>query len=330
MSLGRAQTRQKQAGFTLIELLVVIAIIAVLIALLLPAVQQAREAARRTQCRNNLKQQGLALHNYHDTYLTFPYAFVSDAAASPTVKPFLNQMGFVMLLPYFDQATLYNSFNISAPFGAWNANTAKSGLAFPPPAANLLAATTKLNALLCPSDSGSPYSPDDPTYYGCGLGGGVSYKSSYGFSVDNQGNPGYLWSALGKTGRCAFGANSKCNMRDMTDGTSNTALLVETTLDVLDGYTGPWACTGHVNHGVSLLDSRGINYWPCCSWTSPPWQATQAGRALGDYGIAGSMHEGGCTILLADGSVRFINQSLNNTTKYNLGYISDGNVMGDF
>jgi prepilin-type N-terminal cleavage/methylation domain-containing protein len=91
-------------GFTLIELLVVIAIIAILIALLLPAVQQAREAARRTQCKNNLKQVGLALHNYHDSHQTFPIGFLANAGLS--VHDYI--------LPYIDQATLYNQMNFSA------------------------------------------------------------------------------------------------------------------------------------------------------------------------------------------------------------------------
>lgn len=326
---NRRSERRSSAGFTLIELLVVIAIIAVLIALLLPAVQQARESARRTQCKNNLKQLGLAMHNYHGSYNIFPFAFVADANVSPKAAPVKNQMGFTMLLPFFDQASLYTTFDFNQPFGKWNANSS-TPLNPLPPAQNLVAAQTKLTALICPSDFGTPYINDDATYYGCGSGGGKSFKSNYGFSVDNQGNPSYLWSALGTTGRCMFGANSSCSIANIGDGTSNTAMFVETTLDVLDGYTGPWACTGHVNHGVSMLDSRGINYWPCCSWTTPQWQATRPGQALGDYGLPGSVHSGGMQMLLADGSVRFVNQNLNAQIRVYLAYISDGNTIADF
>ena len=103
------QSKCRQRGFTLIELLVVIAIIAVLIALLLPAVQQAREAARRTQCKNNLKQIGLALHNYHDTMLTFPFAGTvgADVVNGATTGPNGFNWRF-FILPYIDQGPLYN------------------------------------------------------------------------------------------------------------------------------------------------------------------------------------------------------------------------------
>src|SRR5688572_18580233 len=115
----KPKTNRRSAGFTLIELLVVIAIIAVLIALLLPAVQQAREAARRTQCKNNLKQIGLALHNYHDNYQLFPAAIIfpaykSSANCTADGQRFnLNTTGWTMLLPFIDQAPLYNQYNSS-------------------------------------------------------------------------------------------------------------------------------------------------------------------------------------------------------------------------
>lgn len=99
-------------GFTLIELLVVIAIIAVLIALLLPAVQQAQEAARRTQCKNNIKQLGLALHNYHDVYRTFPTGWIAVENGRHNAHEGLNGAGWgSMILPYLDQAPLYQKFN---------------------------------------------------------------------------------------------------------------------------------------------------------------------------------------------------------------------------
>ena len=112
--------RPHRRAFTLIELLVVIAIIAILIALLLPAVQQAREAARRTQCKNNLKQMGLALHNYHDTFQVFPYGEMNGIGQSPAAGTKRNQNGLVMLLPYIEQANLYSTLDFSGSFGKYS------------------------------------------------------------------------------------------------------------------------------------------------------------------------------------------------------------------
>src|SRR5258708_27835969 len=109
-----AQRRTRETGFTLIELLVVIAIIAVLVALLLPAVQQAREAARRSQCKNNLKQMGLAIHNYHDTFLTFP----PGSVALPTTTTVTGTAWCITLLPGLEQGALYNLFNANVPVDA--------------------------------------------------------------------------------------------------------------------------------------------------------------------------------------------------------------------
>jgi prepilin-type N-terminal cleavage/methylation domain-containing protein len=132
------QTLRRRTGFTLIELLVVIAIIAVLIALLLPAVQQAREAARRTQCKNNMKQLGLALHNYHDTAKQFPPGcFVVNSAQYATNRGSM----LAQLLPYFDQAPLYNAINFSA--ADYDTIALPSGQ---------LICKQVVPALLCPSD----------------------------------------------------------------------------------------------------------------------------------------------------------------------------------
>ncbi|QDT82623.1 DUF1559 domain-containing protein [Gimesia chilikensis] len=319
-------------GFTLIELLVVIAIIAILIALLLPAVQQAREAARRSTCKNNLKQIGLALHNYHDTHQLFPYATANPGNCIPANPntTITNHTGWLYLLPFMDQANLYNQFNFSAATGQHNktSNTLAGGSSITTGNAQL--GTNIIPILLCPSDDGgSTYSGADTNY---GTGVANSARTSYGFSVTTGeywgGNCTY-WVNESKTNRTMFGANSKCKIRDIKDGTSNTVAVAETTLDVDDGECQIWAASSHVGMGVMLKASRGINEFRCCTWRTPPNAQFQPGR-LGEWGEPGSTHTGGMHVLLADGAVRFISENIDTNTRLNLANISDGNPLGEF
>jgi prepilin-type N-terminal cleavage/methylation domain-containing protein len=155
--MSRIPVRRKSTGFTLIELLVVIAIIGVLIALLLPAIQQAREAARRAQCLNNCKQMALALHNYHDVNLMFPYGYVVDGSSTPA---FINSLASLSswatrLLPYLDGQSLYDQYNFSAPYfspapaigGAFGIQCKWN---------NQKVISTPLPVFTCPSVPGSP------------------------------------------------------------------------------------------------------------------------------------------------------------------------------
>ena len=320
---------EKRKAFTLIELLVVIAIIAILIALLLPAVQQAREAARRTQCKNNLKQLGLALHNYHDVFNVFPYANSNGARTNTT--------GLVSLLPYFEQAALYSSLDPSLPMGKWNNN---SGSVTPaPPAKNLVAATTKLAALLCPSDDGKQFQNDDANNYGC-ASGGISYKTSYGFSVAN--NPGQvfpasLWINEAQNTRPMFGIASNSTMRDLKDGTSNTVAMAETTLNVYNGIGQTWSCVGHVSGAAVYFRDLGTSgNLKLNDWTTPAgwlsWGASNQsipGTAI-SWASPSSTHTGGLQVLLGDGSVRFLSENLSTVVVSQLGSIADGKVIGEF
>ncbi len=248
----------RKAGFTLIELLVVIAIIAILIALLLPAVQQAREAARRTQCKNNLKQLGLAIHNYHDVYNTVPIGCSPQNAViggnNNTVRRFSGHLG---LLPYVEQGNLYTQTMtfLAAPGTAgvpWN-NAVPCVVA-------------KLPHLLCPSDSVSTVD---------GIKGKVNYMFCSGDNAWDQ-NPS--WAGNGGRGiRGMFksiqqngSGGPPRNFRDVTDGLSNTIAMGEritakagalsikdggTTTSVPDGGRSiPAACKASVGQAGIYLD----------------------------------------------------------------------------
>ncbi|UUO06472.1 DUF1559 domain-containing protein [Blastopirellula sp. J2-11] len=307
----------RRNGFTLVELLVVIAIIGVLIALLLPAVQQAREAARRMQCTNNLKQLGLAFHNYHSTLGCFPFGW--------NITADLNVQGWsVQLLPYLEQSALDDKYDSRAP-GFNEAGAIFNATAV---ANNLEVIKTPINAFMCPSAAAETlhdYSvPQDA------LGAGLppfaltwtaargDYSPTAGIrgafaSLAYASNPasdndGILW----QTGE---GGRKSCpRVADIVDGTSNTFLLgerlggrqvyklrkVDSTLTSTYGDTqgGGWAdfLTGDNWPQGSLYDgSLGTNGGACIINCSN-------GRSVGFY----AFHPGGANFLMCDGSVQFV------------------------
>jgi prepilin-type N-terminal cleavage/methylation domain-containing protein/prepilin-type processing-associated H-X9-DG protein len=210
---GIPMSTRSQRGFTLIELLVVIAIIAVLIALLLPAVQSAREAARRIQCTNNLKQIGLALHNYVSANNSFPmggtpqYGIIGSSPAQGGPAEWENYSAFAMMLPYLEQSAIFNAFNMMiCPDTGY-------GYAQPP---NITSYNTKVNAFLCPSD---PYSGNMNICNYAGSFGTTTYMPFYqvhNFTTLNQGDT---------TG--IFTIWKSYNLQSVTDGLSNTMAFAE-------------------------------------------------------------------------------------------------------
>lgn len=315
--------RTRRAGFTLIELLVVIAIIAVLIALLLPAVQQARESARRTQCKNNLKQLGLALHNYHDSASVLPPAHIGRCTT-----PRLNATGLTMLLPYFDQAILYGQYNSNGCASTYPSATPGTTLASDDPTTNGNAAVVKriVQAFLCPSDSASPMIAAATSSYGIsatntGTGGAktnydfITYGSAYISSCED-------WVNQAQGVRRMFGDNSRCTLTDIKDGTSNSVMMGETTRDVANGGTNAWGYRGWVMVGLDLA-AYPINNWTYGATVYPQGK-------LGSWAYSGSLHTGGAHFLMADGSVRFINENIDTVTRQRLAYMSDGQVVGEF
>lgn len=265
----------------------------------------------------------------------FPYAVGGAAVTAnnnPTIyQSYRNQTGWVLLLPMFDQAPLYNTLDHTRAMGRWLNGGSKPLAGGGPTTANGAASGVKLVALLCPSDGGRQTFPGFDGNYGCETGV-PAYKSTYGFSANGQ--PGTMWNNEGQTVRRMFGADSNTNMRDLSDGSSNTVAIVETTLNVYDGITGSWACAQHVGNGIdfaTLNGQRKINDWDCCGWgPGTPWSVKNPAGTLGEWGTPGSTHTGGMHALLGDGTVRFISENIDATTRTRLGYIADGNPVGEF
>jgi len=247
-------SKAPRSGFTLIELLVVIAIIAVLIALLLPAVQSAREAARRAQCTNNLKQLGLAVHNYHSTYNCLPaedmWMGASMGSGAGGGSWGWNASWPVCLLPNIEQAPLYNAYN-----QGWTPD-------FPQ---NSTVAYNVLATLLCPSDSqkqrpNNPWAPMN--YHGNQGGPGIirqwsgTFETPFTCSTSNQ-IPINGW----PVGTCWWGADSNLayfGIEGVTDGTSNTALFSEKLLGAAAADPNPTAGSSKGRRGI-FVDPPGLN-----------------------------------------------------------------------
>ncbi|WP_437185287.1 DUF1559 domain-containing protein [Planctomicrobium sp. SH668] len=321
-------SKTKLRGFTLIELLVVIAIIAVLIALLLPAVQQAREAARRSQCKNNMKQLGLALHNYHDTMNTLPPSAIGRCS-----NPLLNHNGWLFLLPGIEQGTLYNKYNFSTTSSAFSSSEAiPSGSQYtmnvdPATNDNAMVVKTIIPAFVCPSDPGVRHTPDPSNHYGISPGntGTGGARTNYDFSAMGWvTGPCEVWGTTPLEYRTMFGDGSRCRFGDITDGSSNTIAIAETLMTVFNGQSPNWGYRGWAQPGIDIANNN-INDW---NW-GYDGHVRRVGL-LGSWGRPGSLHVGGMHILLGDGSVRFISENMSSVTRRNLTFIGDGGIVGEF
>ena len=321
------RSKFKNRAFTLIELLVVIAIIAVLIALLLPAVQQAREAARRTQCKNNLKQFGLALHNYHDTLRVFPpgQLWQTNSIATGQWDTNMGPGWRVHLLPYIDQAPLYQQ---------WNQNVGILN------AANVPIASAKLPAFWCPSDVGA--SAGNPYTNGQNL---LLSRCSYAGNGNSTSGSNTTYSNVGVT-KGVFGHNSNCNIATISDGTSNTVMCWE----IRAGWNGSDPrgvfCSGRIGSGMTGQCSNLRNTGDCYginegnhtngddAWGPADYNNTTIGMGgfSGGDGQAGpkSQHVGGVHALMADGAVKFISQNLDGNVHNSICTVAGGEVTGEF
>jgi len=310
-------------GFTLIELLVVIAIIAILIALLLPAVQQAREAARRTQCKNNLKQIGLALHNYHDTHSVFPCGVFAGLDYSATGGRGMRGSGwFHQILPYIDQAGVYNGL---APMMS-------SG----PPVGNdneIYRAPQELRrmrhpAFMCPSD------PNSGSIIGPAHADG--FQGNYVMCMGSTTLPTYGAHTTPLNGLFFF--QSATRIRDCTDGTSNTMMGSEGLSrgsgleyggagQYWNGYWGGPLFSAAQNPNTPVAD----RIHTCRTTTYPHAPCVTVGGTGTTPGVyARSMHEGGVHVLMGDGATRFVSENIALVTWQGLATRSNGEVIGEF
>jgi prepilin-type N-terminal cleavage/methylation domain-containing protein len=325
----------RRRGFTLIELLVVIAIIAILIALLLPAVQQAREAARRTQCKNNMKQLGLAIHNYYDTFLSFPpdevYDLVQHAApASPGRVQRSSYAWGALILPFIEQTALHDQIN---PDGWQLPNIQNPLWAIP------------ISVYSCPSDAGGAINPYWSTHAPLSK---TNYLPSQGVFSAGFHLPPF---------------DQPAKFQNITDGTTNTIMFGERSMGPAPVPAGGGIWLGRSGSSVAALSGRGA-FPPN---TPLPATVDLAAVAAGTSAINGvtdplgiritwtSAHAGGIQVTLCDGSVRFLSENIDSVTAWpnsastnvwnmeptlgaeavdrtyqNLFRPNDGNVVGEF
>ncbi|TWU20693.1 Type II secretion system protein G precursor [Novipirellula galeiformis] len=325
--------RRSEKGFTLVELLVVIAIIGVLVGLLLPAVQAAREAARRMSCSNNMKQLGLALHNYHDTHQKFPPSVsASGSMASGTAVPgplkARNHRGWTMLLPFIEQAALYDAFDFSLAASGCTYGGAGNTISGPQPGAagnaNDVVVSTVVPAFLCPSDPNPTNSTSTHDAYRISSATTLQGAyTNYDFSATRLSSISNVWSGTTQSTRRMFGMDDQSRMRDVLDGTSNSIAIAETIRNVWDGVAPTWGYAKWVGNGVDPAYTYGINYRRYSTNPLVPYR-------LGTYMTSGSLHTGGAQFTFGDGSVHFLTDSIDLTTLQRLTYISDGQVIPEY
>jgi prepilin-type N-terminal cleavage/methylation domain-containing protein/prepilin-type processing-associated H-X9-DG protein len=311
----------RRPGFTLVELLVVIAIIGVLGALLLPAVQAAREAGRRSQCVNNLKQLGLALHHYHDSKRVLPPGRrACDASGpdicdsqSPTERSGMS--GFVYVLPQLEEVALFDLFDQKLPI--WSRNNAWWT------ANNLKGIATRPSVFVCPSDTAEPFSKDtkvDPA------------ASVYSLPTEATAAVGSYSLVTGDLGTANTTGDKKHNntglfyyvtthrMTKCSDGLSKTMMVGE----VIDGHTKD--SSNIWTRAVRSMDCQRATDNPLNTWPSQPTYSSQYGLKIN--GAFASKHPSGCQFVFGDGHVQFLNELIDSATYAALSTRAGGETIG--
>jgi prepilin-type N-terminal cleavage/methylation domain-containing protein len=332
MKRSMSGKRRSWRAFTLIELLVVIAIIAILVALLLPAVQQAREAARRSQCKSNLKQLGIALHNYHDVHGQFPSNHDPHVTALNR-RPGTSMSWMTLVLPYVDQAALYETVDFEARDGSHNDGVGNGGT-------NDAVAQTPIVAFLCPSNPQprranmtGGYRPNgNSTSNG---NGGIANAAR----TDYVGNMGFIWTGwkdCGETGRngapwtdanrtyssigrwsgCFWAWGGSTKLSEITDGTSNTVAVFE---------NHHWRFTknlpSELNKSASWFSPHGAIEPQTSAINTDP--GAPGGNGSNDVRCTGwtSVHTGGAHCIMADGAVKFLSENADSGSNTSPGII---------
>ncbi len=304
--------RHRMMGFTLIELLVVIAIIAILVALLLPAVQQ-------SSCKNNLKQLGLALHNYHDTFNVFPPASVRRNANPPGEWATSMLSWQARILAFMEQSALYDRINWSLEPGVGGTNDNTN-----------VVRGTDIATYRCPSDPGNRGSTGQTAYA----------PTNYVACTADSGSYDAGGAAWANNGRSVLFRNSAVNMRDILDGTSNTMAISECRVgSQMRGENAagtPPVCPGSAafstDRGYSWFYANVMQTWSYSTIVGPNTTITECRSGSGGPAVLGarSLHKGGVQVLLSDGAIRFVSDNINLTTWQRLGHKSDGQVLGEF
>lgn len=328
MDLSARLKSVQNSGFTLVELLVVIAIIGVLVALLLPAVQAAREAARRIQCLNNMKQLGLSLQNYHSQNQTFPPSATFDPEGSPPDTSKIHFENWVIsLLPFMEHQALHDAFDLTVPISD---------------AINRIPRGTPLEAMVCPSDSGH-----ETMFAGTGEGDNWA-RGNYGANAsmgaystgwlgrDAAGPEAVFWKAFLTGG--VMGANVSRSISEITDGTSQTILLAELRVGVNElDRRGTWALGGPGSSGLWMHGSDDANAPNACHLFSDNIMGCNevvqaeggiqslAADCMGccdgcssTQAAPRSQHPGGVNVCLADGSARFILDTIETASPFRI------------
>jgi len=329
-------------GFTLVELLVVIAIIGILVALLLPAIQAAREAANRSECANNLHQQAIALHNYHDTFNVFPPALIGSGrynnggyhASRGGVK---NTTGWALLLPFFEQSGMSSEYDFdvcSSSSSPYNHAVTGSDVANEP------VYSRKLAVLECPSHpSAGEQSSNDAggtSFYSRRNARRTSYLFASGVLTDYNNRYDAYW---GDIRQGMFGNDGAAKFSAITDGTSNTIAIGEAAGGAqfkTSSHYGPWGlngvhtcCHGRVVTGSSATVSHSSNVTHAQDWAiNAVWRGDARDRTYA--WVFSSLHPGGAQFVMGDGKARFISEDVDYELFARLNYIHDGDAVGQY